>query len=512
MPEPLVRLDKIDLYTFRPLDFQTIIFPMGIPFQNTYAHLPERFFSKQKPAGAPEPFLIRTNPALASELGIAPAWMESPAALATFSGNEIPEGAEPIAQAYAGHQFGGFVPQLGDGRAILLGEVIDTQGKRRDIQLKGSGRTVFSRGGDGKSALGPVLREYLVSEAMHAYGVPTTRALAAVFTGEIVEREEPAPGGIFTRIAASHIRVGTFQYFAARQDTEAIRILTDHCISRHYPEAADAYNPALAFLEHVIRAQASLIAKWLPLGFIHGVMNTDNCAISGETIDYGPCAFMDTFHPDKVFSFIDRNGRYAWGNQPTIAHWNLTRLAETLLPILDPSPERAKELASTALNQFIEHFQPAYLNQFREKLGLSTDADLEASAAFIKSTLGALAQNKVDFTLFFRHLTLLAADDARAGLPALFSDLQAAETWIQQWKTLQKPDDHLTKMKSTNPILIPRNHRIEEAIQAAYQNDFSLFHRLADALAKPFEENPEFADLELAPLPEQCVKNTFCGT
>jgi uncharacterized protein YdiU (UPF0061 family) len=241
-------------------------------------------------------------------------------------------------------------------------------------------------------------------------------------------------------------------------------------------------------------------------------MNTDNCAISGETIDYGPCAFMDTFHPDKVFSFIDRNGRYAWGNQPTIAHWNLTRLAETLLPILDPSPERAKELASTALNQFIDHFQPAYLNQFREKLGLSTDADLEASAAFIKSTLGALAQNKVDFTLFFRHLTLLAADDARAGLPALFSDLQAAETWIQQWKTLQKPDDHLTKMKSTNPILIPRNHRIEEAIQAAYQNDFSLFHRLADALAKPFEENPEFADLELAPLPEQCVKNTFCGT
>jgi serine/tyrosine/threonine adenylyltransferase len=485
---------------------------MGIPFQNTYAHLPARFFSKQKPAGAPEPVLIRTNLALAKELGIDHAWMNSPAALATFSGNEIPSGAEPIAQAYAGHQFGGFVPQLGDGRAILLGEVIDIHGKRRDIQLKGSGRTVFSRGGDGKSALGPVLREYLVSEAMHAYGVPTTRALAAVYTGEIVEREEPAPGGVFTRVAASHIRVGTFQYFAARQDTEAIQILTDHCIARHYPDAADAENPALAFLESVIRAQAKLIAKWLPLGFIHGVMNTDNCAISGETIDYGPCAFMDTFHPDKVFSFIDRHGRYAWGNQPTIAHWNLTRLAETLLPILHPTPERAKEIASAALETFIHHFQPAYLNHFREKLGLSTDTDLETSAAFIKSTLGTLANHKVDFTLFFRHLTLLAADDARANLPALFSDPQVAETWISQWKTFTKPDDHLTRMKAVNPILMPRNHRIEEAIQAAYQNDFSLFHRLADALTKPFEENPEYADLELAPLPEQCVKNTFCGT
>jgi serine/tyrosine/threonine adenylyltransferase len=485
---------------------------MGIPFQNTYARLPERFFSKQQPARAPEPFLILTNPALASELGIDPAWLKSKAALAGFSGNEIPSGAEPIAQAYAGHQFGGFVPQLGDGRAILLGEVIDINGKRRDIQLKGSGRTVFSRGGDGKSALGPVLREYLVSEAMHAYGVPTTRALAAVFTGEVVEREEPAPGGVFTRVAASHIRVGTFQYFAARQDTEAIRILTDHCIARHYPDAAEAENPALAFLENVIRAQALLIAKWLPLGFIHGVMNTDNCAISGETIDYGPCAFLDTFHPDKVFSFIDRRGRYAWGNQPTIAHWNLTRLAETLLPIIDPTPERAKELASAALEKFIDHFQPAYLNHFREKLGLSNDTDLDTSAAFIKSTLGTLAQNQVDFTLFFRHLTLLAAEDTRADLPALFSDPQAAETWIGHWKTFAKQDDHLAKMKAVNPILIPRNHRIEEAIQAAYQKDFSLFHRLADALTKPFEENPEYADLERAPLPEQCVKNTFCGT
>lgn len=485
---------------------------MGIPFQNTYVHLPERFFSKQNPAGAPEPVLIRTNSRLSRELGIDPDWFSSPAALATFSGNQIPDGAEPIAQAYAGHQFGGFVPQLGDGRAILLGEVLDIHGKRRDIQLKGSGRTAFSRGGDGKSALGPVLREYLVSETMHAYGVPTTRALAAVYTGEIVEREEPAPGGIFTRIAASHIRVGTFQYFAARQDTEAIRILTDHCIARHYPQAKDAENPALAFLENVIRAQAELIAKWLPLGFIHGVMNTDNCAVSGETIDYGPCAFMDAFHPDKVFSFIDRRGRYAWGNQPVIAHWNLTRLAETLLPILDPSPERAKEIATSALDQFIGHFQPAYLNQFREKLGLSIENDLDQSAAFIKSTLGALAQHEVDFTLFFRHLTLLAADDERANIASLFNDPSAADSWLQKWKALPRPEDHLEKMKSANPILIPRNHRIEEAIQAAYQNDFSLFHRLADALTEPFKENPAYADLELAPLPDQCVKNTFCGT
>jgi uncharacterized protein YdiU (UPF0061 family) len=480
---------------------------MGIPFDNTYAQLPERFFSRQQPTPAPEPNLIRTNLALAAEIGIAPAWISSPAALATFSGNEIPNGAEPIAQAYAGHQFGGFVPQLGDGRAILLGEVIDIHGKRRDIQLKGSGRTVFSRGGDGKSALGPVLREYLVSEAMHALGVPTTRALAAVYTGEIVEREEPAPGGIFTRVAASHIRVGTFQYFAARQDTEAIRILTDHCIARHYPEAADADNPAVAFLENVIRAQASLIAKWLPLGFIHGVMNTDNCAVSGETIDYGPCAFIDTFHPDKVFSFIDQNGRYAWGNQPTIAHWNLTRLAETLLPVIDPSPERAKELANSALETFIHHFQSAYLDQFSKKLGLDSGSDPEIRMAFIKSTLGTLAKDKTDFTLFFRHLTLFAANDKRSGLKQMIH-----EQWISNWESMQKPENHHATMQASNPILIPRNHRIEEAIQAAYQNDFSLFHRLADALTKPFDENPEYADLELAPLPEQCVKNTFCGT
>ena len=477
---------------------------MGNPFDNTYSRLPERFFSKQSPASVPAARLIRVNTPLARELGIPEEWLASPG---VFSGNEIPEGAEPLAQAYAGHQFGGFVPQLGDGRAILLGEVIDSSGKRRDIQLKGSGRTAFSRGGDGKSALGPVLREYLVSEAMHALGVPTTRALAAVSSGEILVREEPVSGGVFTRIAASHIRVGTFQYFAARQDVEALKILTHFCIGRHYPAALGAENPALAFLEHVIEAQAQLVAKWLPLGFIHGVMNTDNCSISGETIDYGPCAFMDDFHPDCVFSFIDRNARYAWGNQPTICHWNLTRLAETLLPILDRSAEKAKQLAQEALGKFIEIFQPAYLGNFREKLGLA-----DADGAFIKSTLGILAKNEVDFTLFFRHLTKVAAGDSDETLLRLFANPAHAIAWLKTWSEMPKSIDHVKTMRAKNPILIPRNHRIAQAIQAAYQDDFSPFHRLADALMNPYQENSKYSDLEAAPLPEERVKNTFCGT
>ena len=485
---------------------------MGIPFQNTYARLPERFFSKQTPAKVPSPCLLRKNDSLAAELGINSEWFNSPDALATFSGNTVPGGAEPISQAYAGHQFGGFVPQLGDGRAILLGEVIGQHGERRDIQLKGSGRTAFSRGGDGKSALGPVLREYIVSESMHALGVPTTRALAAVATGETVARDEPTPGGIFTRVAASHVRVGTFQYFAAREDIEALKILTHFCMTRHYPETLGAENPALAFLEKVVEAQASLVAKWLPLGFIHGVMNTDNCAISGETIDYGPCAFMDDFHPDCVFSYIDRNARYAWAAQPNIAHWNLTRLAETLLPILHPSVDKAKELAQEALGKFIHAFQKPYLENFLHKLGLSAETDLKNGAAFVKSTLGLLANEEVDFTLFFRHLTLHAANDPRADLPVLFKNPASAGRWLKDWQAFPKPSGHLEKMKATNPILIPRNHRIEQAIQAAYQDDFAPFNRLADALAKPFEENPDYTDFEAAPLPDEKVQNTFCGT
>eukprot|EP00903_Cladosiphon_okamuranus_P003520 g3518.t1 len=474
---------------------------MGIAFDNTYARLPERFFSSQHPAPVPDAVLIRYNRELGEQLGIP----EDPG---MFSGNQLPEGAQPIAQAYAGHQFGGFNPQLGDGRAILLGEVLDARGNRRDVQLKGSGRTAFSRGGDGKSALGPVLREYIVSEAMHALGVPTTRALAAVATREAVMREEPTPGGVFTRVAASHIRVGTFQFFAAREDTEAIRTLVDYCIARHYPHAAAEENPVLAFLEAVIASQATLMTRWLPLGFIHGVMNTDNCSISGETIDYGPCAFMDNFHPDCVFSYIDRQARYAWGNQPTICHWNMARLAETLLPLLAGDPGTAKELATTALDKFIGHFQQPYLNTFREKLGLSTDGNLEASEAFLKSTLGTMAREEVDFSLFFRHLT--ARNDSE--LTALFNDPAAARKWLADWENLPKPDDSLERMKAVNPIRIPRNHQIEKVIQAAYRDDFAPFHRMVEAMKDPFTEKTEYADLEAAPLPSERIQNTFCGT
>ncbi|MDE0838282.1 MAG: YdiU family protein, partial [Kiritimatiellae bacterium] len=340
--------------------------PNPIPFDNTYARLPERFYSKQRAAAVPTPQWLRANTTLATELGIDPAWLETTEALHVFAGNSTADGSEPLAQAYAGHQFGGFSPQLGDGRALLLGEVVDQHGTRRDIQLKGSGRTSFSRGGDGKSALGPVLREYIVSEAMHALGVPTTRALAAVTTGENVLRQEGAmAGGVFTRVASSHIRVGTFQYFFARNDTDALRELADYTIARHYPDAANAEEPYIALLERVIETQAKLIPQWMALGFIHGVMNTDNTAVSGETIDYGPCAFMDDFHPKCVFSSIDRDGRYAWGSQPEMAHWNLNRFAETLLPLISEDLDVALEKAEKTLGTFTDVFRAEYDSRFR---------------------------------------------------------------------------------------------------------------------------------------------------
>ena len=357
---------------------------MQIRFDNTYARLPERLFASQIPTPVAAPKLIRLNHSLATELGIDSSWLESPEGLAILAGNAVAPGSTPIAQAYAGHQFANFVPQLGDGRAILLGEVINTSGQRRDIQLKGPGRTPYSRGGDGRAALGPVLREYIVSEAMTALGVPSTRALAAVSTGETVQRETPLPGAIFTRVAASHLRVGTFQFFAARQDHDALRTLVDTAITRHYPAAANAGNPTLALLQSVITAQSRLIARWLGLGFIHGVMNTDNVAISGETIDYGPCAFVDVFHPQKVFSSIDQQGRYAWGNQPAIAQWNLTRFAETLLPMLDESQEAAITWAEEALNGYRGLFTEAFMRRFRGKLGLGPS---EESDELINDTL-----------------------------------------------------------------------------------------------------------------------------
>uniref|UniRef100_UPI00356AC9DC protein adenylyltransferase SelO n=1 Tax=Pontiella sp. TaxID=2837462 RepID=UPI00356AC9DC len=456
-----------------------------IPFDNTYARLPERFHSRQRADAVPSPKLLRANTELARELGIDPAWLETPEALEVFSGNGIAEGSEPLAQAYAGHQFGGFSPQLGDGRALLLGEVVDQNGIRRDIQLKGSGRTPFSRGGDGKSALGPVLREYIVSEAMHALGVPTTRALAAVLTGEPVMRQEgPLAGGVFTRVAASHIRVGTFQYFYARNDADALRELADYTIARHCPAAAESEAPYLALLEHAIEAQAKLIPHWMSLGFIHGVMNTDNTAISGETIDFGPCAFMEAFHPNCVFSSIDQHARYAWGAQPNMAEWNLTRFAETLLSLLSEDSAAALEKAKSALGRFRPLFRAEYDRRFRAKFGLAEDAPLD----LVRSGLSLLTKHEIDFTLFFRHLSYGNRDELRA----LFAEPDTFETWYAAWVAATGPEPDIETMQKSNPVLIPRNHRVEQAIQAAYANDAAPFHQLVDALNKPYEDRAAY--------------------
>ena len=482
---------------------------MNIPFDNTYAKLPERFFVKQEPARVPEAKLIRFNRALAAKLSLDADWLGSADGVAMLAGNAIPQGAEPIAQAYAGHQFGGFSPQLGDGRAILLGEVIATDGARYDLQLKGSGRTPFSRGGDGKSALGPVLREYIISEAMAALGVPTTRALAAVTTGERVMRQEgPLLGGVFTRVAASHIRVGTFQYFLARNDIEALGLLADHAIARHYSVAAEAPNPYVALLESVAAAQADLIAQWMSLGFIHGVMNTDNTAISGETIDYGPCAFMDAFHAQGVFSSIDSLGRYAWGNQSDVGLWNLTRFAETLLPLLSEDPSKATKIAEAVLSGYPERFGGQYIARFRAKFGLPREAPVE----LINECLDLLGTQAVDFTLFFRQLTRVAGGEDSQTLTAMFGGSEPFKTWFAKWRREADPAKHLADMRAANPILIPRNHRVEQAIQSAYAGDFAQFHRLVAALAAPYAAQVEYADLETPPRPEEIVHETFCGT
>lgn len=482
---------------------------MSISFDNTYAKLPERFYANQIPAQVPEPELILINRALASQLSIDADYLESSEGISVLAGNSVPEGAQPISQAYAGHQFGGFVPQLGDGRAILLGEVMGTNGKRYDLQLKGSGRTPFSRGGDGKSALGPVIREYILSEAMAALGVPTTRALAAVTSGETVMREEGAmAGGIFSRVAASHIRVGTFQYYHSRNDVDALKLLAEHVIARHYPAAQEADNPYLALLDSVVSAQASLIAHWMSLGFIHGVMNTDNMTVSGETIDYGPCAFMEAFHPQCVFSSIDQGARYAWGNQPEIGLWNLTRLAETLLPLVSEDSDKAIEQAEAVLSSYAERFGNAYSKRLRAKLGLSPDAPFEV----ITECLSLLAEHKIDFTLFFQKLTQVANGEDQAILTGMFADTTALDEWLKQWRAATNDSPDLGAMQSSNPILIPRNHRVEQAIQSAYQGDYGPFKRLLDALATPYEEQPEYADLEKQPEPDEVVHRTFCGT
>lgn len=479
-----------------------------IPFDNSYARLPDRFFAKVAPTHVREPKIVKVNVALAGRLGIDPADLTAE----VLSGNVVPAGATAIALAYAGHQFGSFTPQLGDGRAILLGEVVGEEG-RRDIQLKGAGRTPFSRGGDGRAALGPVLREYLVSESMAALGIPTTRALGFVTTGERVVREEMQQGAVLTRVAASHLRVGTFEFFGAREDKEAIATLVHYAIERHYPEAKDA----LGLLRRVIVAQANLVARWMGVGFIHGVMNTDNSSISGETIDYGPCAFLDTYDPKKKFSSIDRGGRYAFANQPTIAQWNLARLAETLLPLISEDEEEAVRLAMKELDGFVELFETAHTAVLRAKLGLHTE--LEGDRALALDLLGRMADNEVDFTIFFRQLCASAlSGNADKATAALFANPGAFHDWAATWRERLALEDvspaaRSTAMKRANPAFIPRNERVEEAIAAAtLRADFAPFETLLAVLARPFEDQPEHAALAAPPGPEMAGYRTFCGT
>ncbi|GAB0116047.1 protein adenylyltransferase SelO [Acidisoma sp. 7E03] len=489
--------------------------PLRIPFDNSYASLPERFYVKMTPEPVAAPALIRVNHALAAELGIDSTALETAEGVAVLAGNAVAEGSEPLAQAYAGHQFGGFSPQLGDGRAILLGEVVGRHG-RRDIQLKGSGPTPFSRRGDGRAALGPVLREYVVSEAMAALGLPTTRALAAVTTGERVRRERMLPGAIFTRVAASHLRVGTFQYFAARGDTEAVRILADYAIARHYPEAVQAENPYRAFLEAVIQAQAALIARWLHIGFIHGVMNTDNMTISGETIDFGPCAFMDEYDSRRVLSSIDHQGRYAYGNQPNIGFWNLTRLAEALLSLLAESEDTAIEEAKAALELYVPRFQQTYDDGLCAKLGLAPGEENTATAHALLTLMG---EHGADFTLTFRALAEAQEPEGEMAFRALFGDAAPVlDGWLARWRQrlaaeAGAPASRAAAMRAVNPAFIPRNHIMEQVIvEAVDSHNFKPFDAFMDVLSKPYEDQPGRETYSLPPQPEERVLQTFCGT
>ena len=483
-------------------------------FDNSFARSLEGFFKPCQAEPATAPTLLQFNHALAKELGLDPVALDSEAGLAIFSGNATPEGSEPLAQAYAGHQFGGFSPQLGDGRALLLGEVIDTQQRRRDIQLKGSGRTPFSRGGDGLAAIGPVLREYLIGEAMHALGVPTTRALAAVATGKHVYREIALPGAILTRIAASHIRVGTFQYAGARGDILKVRELADYAIQRHYPDTSDAENPYLAFFAAVADAQAALVARWMNIGFIHGVMNTDNMTISGETIDYGPCAFMDKYAASTVFSSIDQYGRYAYANQPEILTWNLARLAETLIPHIDTKKERAIEL----LTETIECIQPLYesywLSGMRSKIGLTTEDILDEE--LINDLLKIMEAGQADFTLVFRRLSKTLQGDSDA-VRNLFKEPDAFNAWVVRWQKRLEQEDIVAEttaqaMDRVNPIYIPRNHKVEESLAAAVNQDMTPFTKLLEVVIQPFDEVAgNEAYTEPAPATNRRYQ-TFCGT
>jgi uncharacterized protein YdiU (UPF0061 family) len=484
---------------------------------SSYARLPERFFARVQPTRVAAPRLIRLNRALASDLDLDLSGLDAPALANLFSGNVLPEGTVPIATAYAGHQFGHFVAQLGDGRAILIGEMHDRAGVLRDIQLKGCGRTPYSRGGDGRAALGPDLREYLVSEAMHALGIPATRTLAAVATGESVQRDTMLPGAILTRVAASHVRVGTFEYFAARGDVAGTRILADYVIDRHYPQCVHEKTPYLALLEQVVSRQAALIARWMNVGFIHGVMNTDNMAVSGETIDFGPCAFMDTFDPATVFSSIDAHGRYAYANQPNAALWNLARFAETLLPLIGADTQRAIGAATEAIATFETLYQDCWLDGLRRKLGLSTSEEGDRQLA--EDWLKAMHRNQADFTLSFRALCAAARDRQADGpVRAQFLNERDYDEWAQRWRARMSREamtleSRAESMQAANPAYIPRNHRVEQLIVAAVERgDFVPFEEFSQVLAAPYVERAAFAQYADPPQPQERVLQTFCGT
>ncbi len=470
---------------------------LHIPFDNTYTGLGPVFYSKQAPEPVSKPHMLAFNRDLAQLLGITPS--DVPDMAEVFGGNRVPEGADPLAQLYAGHQFGTFNPQLGDGRAVLLGEVVGTDGLRRDIQLKGSGRTPYSRRGDGRAWMGPVLREYVVSEAMHALGIPTTRALAAVATGDPVWREGAMPGAVLTRVAASHLRVGTFQIFAARGETEALRRLTRYAIERHYPEV----DGPMGLLRAVRDAQARLVAQWMSVGFIHGVMNTDNCAISGETIDYGPCAFMDVYNPSQVFSSIDRMGRYAYDNQPGIIVWNLAQLATALIQQMD-DPQEAVEEATEIVHAMPGVIEKEWLSRFAAKIGIASPQP--GDMALIEDLLERMAAGQADFTNTFRAL---AGEHARDQ----FLEPAAFDSWEKGWRQrLETEPDSKALMRQVNPAFIPRNHRMEEMIAAAVSGGMAPFERLMQVLARPYEDQPEHAELQNPPKPEEVVPATFCGT
>jgi uncharacterized protein YdiU (UPF0061 family) len=478
-------------------------------FDNSYSRLPNTFFSKQNPVPVRFPKLAILNVPVAESLGLNVEFLENEGGTEVFAGNHIPEGAFPLAQAYAGHQFGHFT-MLGDGRAILLGEQITPSGARVDIQLKGSGRTAYSRGGDGRAALGPMLREYMISEAMHALGIPTTRSLAVVTTGEPVIRETNLPGAILTRVAASHIRVGTFQYVANWCSVEDIRILADYTIKRHYPELETDPHRYLLLLKEVIKRQASLIAKWQLTGFIHGVMNTDNMSISGETIDYGPCAFMDTYDPATVFSSIDTGGRYAFGNQPYIGGWNLARFAETLVPLLHEKEDEAVKLAQDAISGYMDLFQNYWLKGMRAKLGLFHEEDQDQT--LIEELLGLMHKHRADYTNTFIALTFDRTEETVLfGIPEFTK-------WLDKWKERKESQQESSAsshelMRNSNPAVIPRNHRVEQALEAAVEHgDYSVMERLLDVLSNPFSHTPEQEEYAKPPEPSDVPYRTFCGT